>query len=169
MVDGAVGGVGAQVRQKPCWRLKSVPISLALPWGINISDLAGHIPPPAGKIVVEASERTVVDGDDEAVAEKVGCPAWAGGRRPARRRTSDRRRSLMRVQRHCITHRPPRRVEGRQRPGLLSGVHCQPRTLGDGDRRLQPEKGARYTVHWKILGWVPIQGAPGAGAPIPPG
>jgi 1-acyl-sn-glycerol-3-phosphate acyltransferase len=34
-------------------RLKSVPISLALPWGINISDLAGHIPLPA-KIVVEA-------------------------------------------------------------------------------------------------------------------
>jgi len=33
-------------------RLKSVPISLALPWGLNISDLAGHIPLPA-KIAIE--------------------------------------------------------------------------------------------------------------------
>ena len=51
-----------QVRQKPCWRLKSVSISLALPWGINISDLAGHIPPPA-KIVVEALDPIDVDRD----------------------------------------------------------------------------------------------------------
>ena len=36
-------------------RLKSLPISLALPWGINISDMAGHIPLPT-KIVVEALE-----------------------------------------------------------------------------------------------------------------
>ena len=33
-------------------RLKSVPISLALPWGLNISDLLGHIPLPA-KITIE--------------------------------------------------------------------------------------------------------------------
>src|SRR3954454_1249896 len=36
-------------------RLKSLPISLALPWGLNISDMAGHIPLPT-KIVVEALE-----------------------------------------------------------------------------------------------------------------
>ncbi|HSP38100.1 MAG TPA: lysophospholipid acyltransferase family protein [Frankiaceae bacterium] len=36
-------------------RLKSLPISLALPWGLNISDLAGHLPLPT-KIVVEALE-----------------------------------------------------------------------------------------------------------------
>src|SRR3954451_2771204 len=36
-------------------RLKSVPISLALPWGLNISDLAGHIPFPT-KITIEALE-----------------------------------------------------------------------------------------------------------------
>jgi len=36
-------------------RLKSVPISLALPWGLNIGDLAGHIPLPA-KIVIEVQE-----------------------------------------------------------------------------------------------------------------
>jgi len=33
-------------------RLKVIPISLALPWGINVGDLLGHIPLPA-KITVE--------------------------------------------------------------------------------------------------------------------
>jgi 1-acyl-sn-glycerol-3-phosphate acyltransferase len=51
-------------------RLKSVPISLALPWGINIGDLAGHIPLPA-KIVVEALDPIDVDGDDDVVHKKV--------------------------------------------------------------------------------------------------
>jgi 1-acyl-sn-glycerol-3-phosphate acyltransferase len=36
-------------------RLKSVPIALAPPWGLVISDLTGHIPLPA-KITVEAQE-----------------------------------------------------------------------------------------------------------------
>jgi 1-acyl-sn-glycerol-3-phosphate acyltransferase len=35
------------------FRLKVLPISLALPWGINIGDMVGHIPLPA-KITVEA-------------------------------------------------------------------------------------------------------------------
>jgi hypothetical protein len=55
-------------------RLKSVPISLALPWGINIGDLAGHIPLPA-KIVVEAQDpiaaSEVEDADDDVVHKKV--------------------------------------------------------------------------------------------------
>ena len=34
------------------FRLKVLPISLALPWGLNIGDMAGHIPAPA-KITVE--------------------------------------------------------------------------------------------------------------------
>ncbi|HEY3188917.1 MAG TPA: hypothetical protein VGJ70_15650, partial [Solirubrobacteraceae bacterium] len=34
-------------------RLKVLPISLALPWGVNVGDLLGHIPLPS-KIVVEA-------------------------------------------------------------------------------------------------------------------
>jgi 1-acyl-sn-glycerol-3-phosphate acyltransferase len=34
-------------------RLKVLPISLALPWGINIGDMLGHIPLPA-KITIEA-------------------------------------------------------------------------------------------------------------------
>jgi 1-acyl-sn-glycerol-3-phosphate acyltransferase len=35
------------------FRLKVLPISLALPWGINVGDMLGHIPLPA-KITVEA-------------------------------------------------------------------------------------------------------------------
>ncbi len=55
-------------------RLKSVPISLALPWGLNISDLAGHIPLPA-KITIEVQDpieaEMVQAGDDDAVHDKV--------------------------------------------------------------------------------------------------
>jgi 1-acyl-sn-glycerol-3-phosphate acyltransferase len=35
------------------FRLKVLPVSLALPWGLNIGDMLGHIPLPA-KITVEA-------------------------------------------------------------------------------------------------------------------
>jgi 1-acyl-sn-glycerol-3-phosphate acyltransferase len=34
------------------FRLKVLPISLALPWGLNVGDMAGHIPAPA-KITIE--------------------------------------------------------------------------------------------------------------------
>jgi len=34
------------------FRLKVLPISLALPWGLNIRDMVGHIPLPA-KITIE--------------------------------------------------------------------------------------------------------------------
>jgi len=51
-------------------RLKSVPISVALPWGLNITDWLGHIPLPA-KIVIEVQEPIEVDHDDQAVYDKV--------------------------------------------------------------------------------------------------
>jgi len=35
------------------FRLKVLPVSLALPWGLNVGDMLGHIPLPA-KITVEA-------------------------------------------------------------------------------------------------------------------
>ena len=38
------------------FRLKVLPISLALPWGLNISDMATHIPLPA-KLTIEALPR----------------------------------------------------------------------------------------------------------------
>jgi 1-acyl-sn-glycerol-3-phosphate acyltransferase len=51
-------------------RLKTMPISLALPWGLNISDLAGHLPLPA-KITIEVQEPIDVDGDDDSVNDAV--------------------------------------------------------------------------------------------------
>ena len=66
-------------------RLKSIPISLALPWGLNISDLAGHIPLPA-KIAIEVQEPIEVDGDDQAVHDKVMSSLQAGVDRLAARR-----------------------------------------------------------------------------------
>jgi 1-acyl-sn-glycerol-3-phosphate acyltransferase len=55
-------------------RLKSVPIALAPPWGLVVSDLYGHIPLPS-KIVVEALEPIDADeiaaGDDDTIHGKV--------------------------------------------------------------------------------------------------
>lgn len=55
-------------------RLKSVPIALAPPWGLVISDLYGHIPLPA-KIVVEALDpidvADIEAGDDDVIHDKV--------------------------------------------------------------------------------------------------
>ncbi|HEX2283643.1 MAG TPA: lysophospholipid acyltransferase family protein [Mycobacterium sp.] len=59
------------------FRLKSVPIALAPPWGLVIGDLFGHIPLPA-KIVVEALDPIEVDGDDQAVHDKVVASLQAG-------------------------------------------------------------------------------------------
>ena len=58
-------------------RLKSVPISLALPWGLNVSDLLGHIPLPA-KIVIEVQEPIEVHDDDQAVYDEVVASLQAG-------------------------------------------------------------------------------------------
>ncbi|MEJ7894359.1 MAG: lysophospholipid acyltransferase family protein [Solirubrobacteraceae bacterium] len=46
-------GLAKLLRLDKAFRLKVLPISLALPWGINVGDMLGHWPLPA-KIVVEA-------------------------------------------------------------------------------------------------------------------
>ena len=46
------------------FRLKVLPVSLALPWGLNVGDMLGHIPLPA-KITVEVLEPIDVSGMDE--------------------------------------------------------------------------------------------------------
>jgi len=66
-------------------RLKSIPISLALPWGLNISDLAGHVPLPT-KISIEVQHPIDVDGDDQAVHDKVMASLQGGVDRLAARR-----------------------------------------------------------------------------------
>jgi 1-acyl-sn-glycerol-3-phosphate acyltransferase len=45
-------GLARALRLDKLARLKVLPISLALPWGLNVGDFAGHIPLPA-KITVE--------------------------------------------------------------------------------------------------------------------
>jgi 1-acyl-sn-glycerol-3-phosphate acyltransferase len=66
-------------------RLKSIPISIGLPWGLNISDLAGHIPLPT-KIAIEVQHPIDVDGDDQAVHDKVMASLQGGVDRLASRR-----------------------------------------------------------------------------------
>ena len=58
-------------------RLKVLPISLALPWGLNIGDMLGHFPLPA-KITIQA-----LDADRPARGVRLG-----PGRRRGLRRTS---------------------------------------------------------------------------------
>jgi 1-acyl-sn-glycerol-3-phosphate acyltransferase len=45
------------------FRLKVVPISLALPWGLNVGDMLGHIPLPA-KLTIQVLEPIDVSGMD---------------------------------------------------------------------------------------------------------
>jgi len=58
-------------------RLKSLPISIALPWGLNVTDWLGHIPLPA-KITIEVQEPIAATGDDQAVYEEVVASLQAG-------------------------------------------------------------------------------------------
>ncbi|HEY7054846.1 MAG TPA: lysophospholipid acyltransferase family protein, partial [Mycobacterium sp.] len=51
-------------------RLKSVPIALAPPWGLVVSDMVPRLPLPT-KIAIEVQDPIEVDGDDEAVHDKV--------------------------------------------------------------------------------------------------
>jgi 1-acyl-sn-glycerol-3-phosphate acyltransferase len=45
-------GIAEALRLDKLLRLKVLPISIALPWGLNVGDFAGHIPLPA-KITIE--------------------------------------------------------------------------------------------------------------------
>ncbi|MCV7222264.1 lysophospholipid acyltransferase family protein [Mycolicibacterium elephantis] len=62
------------LRVDKMFRLKSVPIAIAPPWGLVIGDLAGHIPLPA-KIVVEAQEPITAEevrgADDDVIHDKL--------------------------------------------------------------------------------------------------
>ncbi len=66
-------------------RLKSLPISVALPWGLNVTDWLGHIPLPA-KIVIEVQEPIEVTDDDQAVYDAVIASLQAGVNRLAAER-----------------------------------------------------------------------------------
>ena len=66
-------------------RLKSLPISLALPWGLNVTDWLGHIPLPT-KIVIEVQEPITADDDDQVVYDAVVASLQAGVDRLAAQR-----------------------------------------------------------------------------------
>jgi 1-acyl-sn-glycerol-3-phosphate acyltransferase len=51
-------------------RLKSVPILLAPPWGLVVSDMVPRLPLPT-KIAIEVQEPIGVDGDDDVVHKQV--------------------------------------------------------------------------------------------------
>src|SRR5947209_13771592 len=51
-------------------RLKSVPILLGPPWGLVVGDMIPRLPLPA-KIAIEVQDPIDVDGDDQAVHDKV--------------------------------------------------------------------------------------------------
>lgn len=67
------------------FRLKSVPISVALPWGLNLTDWLGHIPLPT-KIVIEVQEPIKPGDDDQAVYDEVVASLQAGVDRLAAQR-----------------------------------------------------------------------------------
>ena len=46
-------GLAKALRLDKLFRLKVLPISLAVPWGLNVGDMLGHVPLPA-KVTVEA-------------------------------------------------------------------------------------------------------------------
>ena len=45
-------GLAQALGSTSCFRLKVLPISIALPWGLNVGDFLGHLPLPA-KITIE--------------------------------------------------------------------------------------------------------------------
>lgn len=67
------------------FRLKSVPISVALPWGLNVTDWLGHIPLPA-KIAIEVQQPIEPTADDQATYDAVVASLQAGVNRLAAQR-----------------------------------------------------------------------------------
>ena len=95
-------------------RLKVLPVSLALPWGLNVGDMLGHIPLPA-KITVEAlppihlREEFGPDPDVDEVYDHVAA-ADAGHPRRARGRAAAAGAGLMRVAESITVTAPPELV-----------------------------------------------------------
>ena len=84
-------------------RLKSVPILLAPPWGLAVSDMVPRLPLPT-KIAIEVQDPIDADDigdDDDVVHDKVVSSLQAGGG-PAGGRAPIPGDRLMSVQRHCV-------------------------------------------------------------------
>jgi 1-acyl-sn-glycerol-3-phosphate acyltransferase len=71
-------GLAKLLRLDSMFRLKVLPISLALPWGVNVGDMLGHVPLPA-KITIDVLDPIDVRAEfgedpdlDEVYAEVLG-------------------------------------------------------------------------------------------------
>ena len=51
-------GLARLLRLDQLFRLKVLPISLALPWGLNVGDMLGHLPLPAKITIAACSSRS---------------------------------------------------------------------------------------------------------------
>ena len=117
------------------FRLKVLPISLALPWGLNVGDFLGHVPLPA-KITIEvlppidlrervrggARRRRGLRPRDAAHA---GHPRRAVGRAPAARHR------MMRVEAQIDVDAPPEAVwEFDRRPRAATCTSCRASRAG---------------------------------------
>ena len=143
-----------------CWastarcRLKVLPISLALPWGLNVGDMLGHIPLPA-KITVEAlppihlreefgPEPDVDEVYDHVLRRDAG-DARRAGRRAAlpgdRMRVAERSRSPRRP-RSCGSRSPTPRAAWTSCPASPAGRSCR--------RRRAAGLGARYRMLMRV-------------------
>ena len=80
------------------FRLKVLPVSLALPWGLNVGDMLGHIPLPA-KITIQVLEPIDVSGMDVDEAYERDRAPHADDPHGARRRARAAGARLMRVER----------------------------------------------------------------------
>ena len=119
-------------------RLKVLPISIAVPWGINVGDFLGHVPLPA-KITVEAlppirlrdefgPEPDVDEAYEHVAARDAGDPRRARRRAPP---AADR----MRVQAQIEIAAPPEDGVGvRHRPRALPALHGRHDALGGRGR-----------------------------------
>ena len=127
-------------------RLKSVPILLAPPWGLAVSDMVPRLPLPT-KIAIEVQDPIdaddVADSDDDVINDKVlGQPAGrggpAGGRAPI---PGDRLMRLARRRDRCDVDadRRQRVLEARQRPDRAIRSSWPTSSAGRRSPRVPPE------------------------------
>ena len=162
------------------FRLKVLPISLALPWGLNVGDMLGHVPLPA-KITIDVLEPIDLRAEfgeepdlDEVYAEVLGRMQAALTALQAERQPAGAR--LMRVERTRTIDAPRERIWERVRdpasyPHFVEGItRCEPKGRADpvdggaaptGD---EPGLGSRYS-HAHARG-LRRRGRPGGGGGV---
>ena len=158
--DGAVPQRAASGSPGCCaldrlFRLKVLPISLALPWGLNVGDMLGHFPLPA-KITIQ-----VLRADRPARGVRPRPRPRRGLRRRHRADAAGPRRArggapaagdrLMRVEQRHRRSTPRRRRSGSSsRPAQLPALHgrASPASRREGEQ--ERGLGARYSMRMQV-------------------